>query len=220
MSWAEDWWDPDGSYATLHHINPVRLSFMKKRVDLAGRHILDIGCGGGILTEALAQAGAEVTGIDTSPEAIRIAEAHARKQGLGIHYQVGEASDLLQKRRQSFDIVTCFELVEHVPDPRTIIQNAAELTRLGGTVLVSTINRTLRAWLFAIVAAEHVLQLTPRGLHRYDRFRTPEEIEDWAKAAGLRLCDRRGLLYLPWLHTAFLTGDLSVNYLLHFERTS
>ncbi|MHB1543315.1 MAG: bifunctional 2-polyprenyl-6-hydroxyphenol methylase/3-demethylubiquinol 3-O-methyltransferase UbiG [Gammaproteobacteria bacterium] len=218
-SWADDWWGPDGSYATLHHINPIRLSFIKKRANLSGSRVLDIGCGGGILTEALAHAGAQVTGVDTSPDAIRVAEAHACNQGLSISYQVGEATALLPDQYQSFDVVTCFEMLEHVPDPCSIIQNTAELVRAGGTVFVSTINRTLRAWLFAIVAAEHVLKLTPRGLHRYDWFRTPGEIESWAGQAGLTLRDRRGLLYLPLLHTAFLTGDLSVNYLLHFEST-
>ncbi len=218
--WARDWWDPNGSYATLHHINPVRLSFVKKRVHLEGSRVLDIGCGGGILCEALAQAGAKVTGIDQSRDAIRIAQAHARAEGLDIHYETGDAASLRPGPEGSFDLVTCFELVEHVPDPSLILEATSRLVKPGGSVFVSTLNRTFRSWILAIVAAEHVLKLTPRGLHRYDWFRTPEEIRASAGSAGLILRDQRGLLYLPFLKTAFLTGDLSVNYLLHFEKSA
>ena len=218
MTWANDWWDSQGSYATLHEINPVRLAFIQKRVSLSGCQALDIGCGGGILTESLARAGAQAMGIDTSTEAIRSAKNHARENGLAISYQVGDASTLIPGLRQGFDCVTCLELLEHVCDPQSIIQNAAELAKPGGSVFFSTINRTFRAWLLAIVAAEHVLKLTPRGLHRFDCFRTPEEIQAWAQPVGLERKDGRGLLYLPGLGTAFLTGDLSVNYILHFEK--
>jgi 2-polyprenyl-6-hydroxyphenyl methylase/3-demethylubiquinone-9 3-methyltransferase len=217
--WAEDWWDPNGTYATLHHINPLRLRFIERRIPLSGLRVADVGCGGGLLTERLARAGARVVGIDTSPAAIETARAHAHSSGLTIDYRLTDSHALRESDPQGFDLVTCMEMLEHVGDPQAIVKDCASLVRPGGVLVCSTINRTLASWILAIGVAEHLLGLTPKGLHRYERFVRPEEIIGWMQEAGFHLSDQRGLWYLPGLRTAILSGNLSVNYLLVFRQT-
>ncbi len=215
--WASDWWDPDGSYATLHHINPLRLRFIDRRIPLRALKVADIGCGGGLLAEGLARAGARVVGIDTSEAALETAQAHALASGLTIDYRLADAARLRQSDPGGFDLVTCMEVLEHVADPAAIVNDCAGLVRPGGAVVCSTINRTLASWVLAIGVAEYLLGLTRKGLHRYERFIRPEEIVGWMRDAGFELTDQRGLWYLPGLKTAILSGNLSVNYLLAFR---
>ncbi len=215
--WAEDWWDPQGSYATLHHINPLRLRFIERRIPLSGLRVADIGCGGGLLTEELARAGAQVVGIDTSSAAIETARAHAHSAGLAIDYRLTDVHALRASDPQGFDLVTCMEMLEHVPDPAAVVRDCAGLVRAGGAMICSTINRTMASWILAIGVAEHLLGLTPKGLHRYERFVRPDEIIEWMREAGFDLTDQRGLWYLPGLKTALLSANCSVNYLLVFR---
>ena len=215
--WAEDWWDPQGSYATLHHINPLRLRFIERQIPLSGLRVADIGCGGGLLAEGLARAGAQVVGIDTSSAAIETARTHARSSGLAIDYRLADVQALRASDPQGFDLVTCMEMLEHVPDPALVVKDCAGLVRTGGAMICSTINRTMASWILAIGVAEHLLGLTPKGLHRYERFIRPEEIIGWMREAGFELTHQRGLWYLPGLKTAILSANCSVNYLLVFR---
>lgn len=212
---AADWWDANGAYRTLHAINPARLRYIDGAVGLPGKTVLDIGCGGGILCEAMAERGATVTGIDASAEAVAAAERHRDGRGLRIEYRVETAEQCAEHEHRRYDAVTCMELLEHVPAPAPIIAAAASLLRPGGHFIAATINRTGRAWLAAIVGAEHVLRLLPRGTHEYARFIRPAELAAWARAAGFEIIDVSGLRYLPWTQKAVLTANPSVNYLLH-----
>ncbi len=215
--WAEDWWNPQGSYATLHHINPLRLRFIGRQIPLSGLRVADIGCGGGLLAEELARSGARVVGIDTSPAAIETARAHAHSSGLAIDYRLADVQALRASDPKGFDLVTCMEMLEHVADPAAAVQDCAGLVREGGAMICSTINRTMASWILAIGVAEHLLGLTPKGLHRYERFVRPEEIIGWMRESGFKLTSQRGLWYLPGLKTAILSANCSVNYLLVFR---
>ena len=217
---APRFWDPDGEFRPLHLLNPVRTSFIAERAALSGARVLDVGCGGGLLCEALARAGAQVTGIDLAPGMIEVARLHALSQNLKIEYRIQDAQELAAASPGAFDIVTCMELLEHVPQPAATTAALARLTRGGGAVFVSTINRNLKSFLLAILAAEYVLRLIPRGTHEYERLIRPAELARWARAAGLEVRDIAGVDFSPFTQSVRLTRDPAVNYLAHLERLS
>jgi 2-polyprenyl-6-hydroxyphenyl methylase/3-demethylubiquinone-9 3-methyltransferase len=215
---ASRWWDPGGEFRTLHDLNPVRLAWIADIVSLPGTRVLDVGCGGGLLSEAMARAGAAVTGIDMSPEALTIARLHLLESPpLQIDYRETTAEDLAQEAPHSFAVVTCMELLEHVPDPARLVRACATLVAPGGSVFFSTINRTAKAFATAIVGAEYLTTLVPRGTHRYSQLIRPSELDAWGRAAGLRLASLRGGSYNPVNRTFRLTTDPGVNYLAHFR---
>jgi 2-polyprenyl-6-hydroxyphenyl methylase / 3-demethylubiquinone-9 3-methyltransferase len=207
-------WDPHGEFRPLHILNPVRARFVAERAALHGMRVLDVGCGGGLLCEALARAGAQVTGIDLAPGMIEVARLHAAEQGLAIDYRVCNAEALAG----SFHVVTCMEMLEHVPDPGGMTAALAQLVRPGGSVFISTINRNLKSFLMAIVGAEYLLRLIPKGTHEYERLIRPAELARWARAAGLQMRELAGLEFDPFSETCTLSRDPSVNYLMHLER--
>lgn len=213
-SLSSRFWDPQGEFRPLHILNPVRAQFVAERTKLAGARVLDVGCGGGLLCEALARAGATVTGIDLAPGMIDVARLHAAEQGLDITYNVVAAEEV----SGGFDVVTCMEMLEHVPDPERMTATLATLVKPGGAVFVSTINRNLKSFLLAIVAAEYLLSLIPRGTHEYDRLIRPSQLDRWARAAGLSLRELAGLEFNPLTSSCHLSRDTSVNYLAHLER--
>ena len=212
-------WDPQGEFRPLHLLNPVRARFIAERASLAGARVLDVGCGGGLLCEALARAGAKVTGIDLAPGMIEVARLHASDQALEIDYRAASAESLAEAAAGSFDIVTSMEMLEHVPDPRQMTATLAQLVRPAGQVFLSTLNRNLKSFLLAIVGAEYVLGLIPRGTHEYERLIRPSELAQWARAAGLTLRELAGVELNPIDRTVSLSRDPSVNYLAHLTRT-
>src|SRR5579872_3617305 len=214
---ASRFWDPNGEFRPLHLLNPVRASFIAERMPLAGARVLDVGCGGGLLAEALARAGATVTAIDLAPGMIEVARLHAAESGLAIDYRTVDA-DALRASGATFDIVTCMEMLEHVPDPAAMVATLAALVRPRGTLVVSTLNRNLRAFLLAIVAGEYLLRLLPRGTHEYQRLIRPSELARWARGAGLTLTDLAGIELSPFTGHAALTRNVAVNYLACFRR--
>jgi 2-polyprenyl-6-hydroxyphenyl methylase / 3-demethylubiquinone-9 3-methyltransferase len=217
-SMAERWWDTQGEFKTLHDINPLRIQFIQSYADIVGKHIVDVGCGGGILTEGLAKNGADVLGIDLSEELIDIADLHGLESGVNAHYQKISAEALAQQQPESFDHVTCMEMLEHVPDPGSIISACATLVKPGGMVFFSTLNRKPKAYLLAIVAAEHVLRMLPKGTHDYKTFIKPSELSQSARAAGLELQGMVGIEYNPFNKRFSLGRDIDVNYIAAFKR--
>ena len=217
-SMAERWWDSQGEFKTLHDINPLRIEFIQRYADIAGKRIVDVGCGGGILTEGLAKHGADVLGIDLSEELIDIADLHGLESGVNAHYQKISAEALAQQQPGSFDHVTCMEMLEHVPDPGSIISACASLVKPGGMVFFSTLNRKPKAYLLAIVAAEHLLQMLPKGTHDYKTFIKPSELSQSARAAGLELQGMVGIEYNPFNKHFSLGKDIDVNYIAAFKR--
>jgi 2-polyprenyl-6-hydroxyphenyl methylase/3-demethylubiquinone-9 3-methyltransferase len=215
---AHRFWDPRGEFRPLHLLNPVRLGFVARHARLAGARALDVGCGGGLLSEAMARAGATVTGIDLAPGMVEVARLHAAEEGLTVEYRVAGAEELGADPAGRFDVITCMEMLEHVPQPAKMLATLAALVRPGGAVFVSTLNRNLKAFLLAIVGAEYVLKLLPRGTHEYDRLIRPSELARWARAAGLVPRTIAGIALNPYTETCRLTGDPSVNYLVHLER--
>ena len=211
-------WDVDGEFKPLHKLNPVRARYVAERTQLAGAHALDVGCGGGLLSESLARAGATVTAIDLAPGMVETARLHALDSGLTIDYQMESAERLANTRAGRFDVVTCMEMLEHVPDPAAAVAVLAALTRPGGDLFVSTINRNLKSFALAIVGAEYVANLVPRGTHEYERLLKPSEIARFARAAGLDVVDIAGLRYDPVREQCTLTSDPAVNYLMHLRR--
>ena len=212
---AHRWWDPQSEFRPLHDINPLRLGYVEKLAgNLRDKSVLDVGCGGGILSEAMARAGARVTGIDMGEAPLSVARLHAAESGLEIEYRRISAEELAAEQPGRFDVVTCMEMLEHVPDPASIVRACATLVRPGGSVLFSTINRTPKAFALAIVGAEYLLGLLPRGTHQYDRFIRPSELSAWAREAGLQLQDITGLQYNPLLKSYRLGDDVGVNYLM------
>jgi len=213
-------WDPQGEFKPLHILNPVRARFVEERAKLRGARVLDVGCGGGLLCEAFLHSGAQVTGIDLAEGMIEVAKFHAVEQSLGIDYRVADAESLAASGAAgTFDVVTCMEMLEHVPAPHDTVATLARLVRPGGSVFISTINRNLKSFLLAIVGAEYIMKLIPRGTHEYDRLIRPAELAAWGRAAGLSLMDVAGLDFNPLLDSCKLTRDPSINYLVHFERT-
>ncbi|WP_127470871.1 bifunctional 2-polyprenyl-6-hydroxyphenol methylase/3-demethylubiquinol 3-O-methyltransferase UbiG [Thiomicrorhabdus aquaedulcis] len=215
---SNTWWDLEGEFGALHKINPHRLAFIEKHGTLKDMQALDIGCGGGILSEALARAGAAVTGIDLAKEVLTIAKLHGLDSGIKVDYQLVAAEDFAQQHPSRFDLVTCMEMLEHVPDPASIIRAAAQLVKPGGWVFFSTLNRNYKSYLLAIVAAEHVLNLVPKGTHTHQKFITPAELDAMAREAGLYLRDSAGIEFNPLLNRYGLSDNLDVNYLLAYQK--
>ncbi len=211
------WWDPKGALGTLHTINPLRLRFIYESIQISGLEILDVGCGGGILSEALAKAGAWVTGIDLSEASIRVAKLHAQTQGLPVEYRCGEVGEFAREHAGRFAIVTCMEMLEHVPEPREIIAACAQVLKPGGRAYFSTINRTVKAFLFAILAGEYIIHLLPRGSHRYHRLIRPQELKKWAESCRLGYLRSSSLMYNPLDRRFSLAAQREdVNYLAEF----
>ncbi len=215
---AERWWDADGEFKTLHQVNPLRLQFIQKYADIAGKRIVDVGCGGGILTEGLARAGADALGIDLSEDLIDIAELHSLESGVPAKYQKISAEQLAAEQPESFDHVTCMEMLEHVPDPGAIIKACSQLVKPGGMVFFSTLNRVPKAWMLAIVAAEHLLKMVPKGTHDYKTFIKPSELSQSARDAGLELRGITGIEYNPISKRFRLGRDISVNYIAAYQK--
>ncbi len=215
---APRWWDPDGEFRPLHDLNPARLDYVEARAGLAGTQVLDVGCGGGLLAEGMARRGARVLGIDLAPEALAVARLHAAESGLALEYRQVAVEELAESAPAAFDVVTCLEMLEHVPDPARVVAALARLVRPGGHVVLSTINRNAKAFALAIVGAEYLMRLLPMGTHRYARLIRPSELSRWARAAGLELLDLAGLAYDPFSRRARVGTDVSVNYLAHFRR--
>lgn len=215
---AARWWDPQGPLRPLHALQPARIAFIRERVRIVGARVCDVGCGGGLLAEALAEAGAEVLGIDLAPELIEIARLHARERGIAVTYRHISAEALAAEQPASFSLVACMELLEHVPDPVALVRSLADLLAPGGDLVLSTLARTPRAFLLAILAGEHLLRLLPPGTHRYERFVRPSELCRWLRAAGLEVMALTGIEWRPWWTQARLCSDLSVNYLVHARK--
>lgn len=215
---ASRWWDPDGDFRPLHEINPLRLDWIRQHADLSGKKIVDIGCGGGILTESMSLAGAEVFGIDMADGPLTVAKLHQAESGTKVSYEQTTAESLAARRPADFDIVTCLEMLEHVPDPAEVIRSCAELVKPGGEVFFSTINRNPKSFALAIVGAEYVLKLLPAGTHEYKKFIRPSELEEWARSAGLELRASIGMHYNPLTKDYSLGPNLDVNYLMYFHR--
>jgi len=216
---AHRWWDADSEFRPLHQINPLRLAWIDGLAGLRGKDVLDVGCGGGILSESMATSGARVTGIDLGAKALGVARLHALEAGVAdLAYREIAVEALAAERPASFDVVTCMEMLEHVPEPRSVVRACAQLVRPGGWVFLSTLNRNPKSFLFAIVGAEYVLQLLPRGTHEYARLIRPSELAAFARDAGLELQETRGLEYNPLTQRYRLSGDTSVNYLFACRR--
>jgi 2-polyprenyl-6-hydroxyphenyl methylase/3-demethylubiquinone-9 3-methyltransferase len=212
---ASRWWDRDSEFKPLHDINPLRANFIDGHSPVAGKQAVDVGCGGGILAEALAQRGAEVTGIDMGEAPLAVARIHQLESGVDVTYLHSTAEQLADAQAESFDIVCCLEMLEHVPDPAAVVKACASLCRSGGDLYFSTINRNPKSYLFAIVGAEHILNLLPRGTHDYGKFIKPSELAHWIREAGLQLEEMTGLLYNPITRRYWLDErDVSVNYML------
>jgi 2-polyprenyl-6-hydroxyphenyl methylase/3-demethylubiquinone-9 3-methyltransferase len=215
---ASRWWDPNSEFKPLHDINPLRLDYIDRLAPLAGRRVIDVGCGGGLLTEGMTQRGATVTGIDMGKTPLSVARLHQHESGLEIDYRQATAEQVAQEEPGSYDVVTCLEMLEHVPDPAAAIAACAQLITDDGYVFLSTINRNPKAWLFAVVGAEYLLHLLPKGTHDYSKFIRPSEMEAWARTAGLQLADLTGMSYNPLTREYRLGSDVSVNYLACFRK--
>jgi len=216
---AHRWWDPESEFRPLHQINPLRLDWIAKQAPLAGRQVLDVGCGGGILAEAMARQGADVLGIDLASKSLKVAQLHALESGLAnVAYREVAVEALAAERPASFDVVTCMEMLEHVPDPASVVRACAELVKPGGWVFFSTLNRNPKSFLFAIVGAEYVLNLLPRGTHEFAKFIKPSELASYCRGAGLDLQGSRGMEYNPLTKRYWLSGDTSVNYMIATRR--
>jgi len=211
---AHRWWDPEGEFRPLHQINPLRLQWIAERAPLEGSTALDVGCGGGILAEAMAQRGASVTGIDLGEKALRIAGLHQLESGVQVRYESASAEEYAEAHGSAFDVVTCMELLEHVPEPASTVAACARLVKPGGRVIFSTINRNPKAYLFAVIGAEYMLKLLPKGTHDYARFIKPSELTRWCREAGLQPLEMTGLTYQPLTRKYRLGADCDVNYML------
>ena len=217
-SQAERWWDPQGEFKTLHDVNPLRINYIKQFIDITGKRMIDVGCGGGILTEGLARQGVDATGIDLSEELLDVADLHGLETGVKATYRKISAEQIAEQEPASFDHVVCMEMLEHVPDPASIIRACATLVKPGGMVFFSTLNRQPKAYMLAIVMAEHILKMLPAGTHDYKTFIKPSELTASARAAGLELQDMIGIEYNPFSKRFSLGKDIDVNYIAAFQR--
>lgn len=216
---AHRWWDPESEFRPLHQINPLRLEWINGQAPLAGKQVLDIGCGGGILSDSMARKGAQVTGVDLSTKALKVAQLHALEaQTPNVQYREISAEALAQQQPAQFDVVTCMEMLEHVPDPASVVQACATLVKPGGWVFMSTLNRNPKSFLFAIVGAEYLLKLLPRGTHEYAKMIRPSELARYCRHAGLELQQTRGMEYNPLTRRYWLSSDTSVNYLFALQK--
>lgn len=212
---AHRWWDPNSEFKPLHEINPLRLDFIDENAGLNGSKVLDVGCGGGILTESMAMRGASVTGIDLGEKALKVAQLHGLESSVQVDYRLVPVEALAEEMPASFDVVTCMEMLEHVPDPAAVVHACAALAKPGGHVFFSTINRNPKSYLYAVLGAEYVLNLLPRGTHEYGKFIKPSELASWCRNAGLTIRSSAGMSYNPLTKHYRLGSDVSVNYLLH-----
>lgn len=215
---AQSWWDPSGPSKPLHDLNPLRLAYVQRLTSLPGRRVCDVGCGGGILSESMAQAGARVLGIDLAQAVLDVAQLHALESHVEVQYRAVAAETLAAEQSGTFDLVTCMEMLEHVPDPATTLRSLSELVKPGGDVVVSTLNRSPRAFAVAIVGAEYVARVLPRGTHEYMKFIRPSELARWAREVDLVLVDLTGIAYNPLTRAFRMSSDTRVNYLAHFRR--
>ncbi|MEY4699186.1 MAG: bifunctional 2-polyprenyl-6-hydroxyphenol methylase/3-demethylubiquinol 3-O-methyltransferase UbiG [Pseudomonadota bacterium] len=211
---AHRWWDPSSEFKPLHAINPLRLAWIQEHVSISGKKVLDVGCGGGILAESMAVAGAQAKGIDLSEKALKVADLHSLESGVQVKYEYISAEDLAKKEAGQYDVVTCMEMLEHVPDPLSIIKSCAALVKPGGKVFFSTLNRNPKSYLFAIIGAEYILRILPKGTHDYKKFIKPSELNEFIREAGLELNELIGLSYNPITEVYSLGRDTDVNYLM------
>ena len=211
---AHRWWDPTSEFKPLHAINPLRLGWIESITNLQGKRVLDVGCGGGILAESLSKAGSTVTGIDLSTKALKVAELHQLESGTTVRYRSISGEDLAKEEPQSYDVVTCMEMLEHVPDPSSVVQACAKLCKPGGCIFFSTLNRNPKSYLFAIIGAEYILQLLPKGTHQYEKFIKPSELAQFTRAAGLEVIELKGMTYNPITQIYRLGSDTDVNYMM------
>jgi 2-polyprenyl-6-hydroxyphenyl methylase/3-demethylubiquinone-9 3-methyltransferase len=216
---AHRWWDPDSEFKPLHEINPLRLEWIDRHCALAGKRVLDVGCGGGILSESMAARGAEVTGIDLADKALKVAQLHLLESGRTVTYRKIAVEELAREQPHHYDVVTCMEVLEHVPDPASQVRACADLLKPGGQAFFATINRNAKAFLLAIVGAEYVLRLLPRGTHEYEKLIKPSELARFCRDAGLSVRDLVGMTYNPFTKAYALGGDTDVNYILHAARS-
>ena len=215
---ASRWWDPESEFRPLHEINPLRLDWINKQAPIAGKKVIDIGCGGGILSESMAVLGADVTGIDMAPTPLQVAKLHLKESGQRDDYQQITAEEMADKHPAVYDVVTCMEMLEHVPDPSSVIAACSKLVKPDGHVFFSTINRNPKSYLFAIVGAEYIMQMLPKGTHEYSKFIKPSELDQWARTAGLTLKDLKGVSYNPFTGLFNQSQDVDVNYMVHYTR--
>lgn len=215
---AAHWWDPAGELKTLHQINPLRLGYIKEKVDLDNKTVIDIGCGGGILAESMAKAGAQVTGIDLNKPVIDVAKLHQLESGAKVEYLYIAAEEIAEQRPGQYDVVTCLEMLEHVPDPASIVRACAKLAKPGAHIFFSTLNRNPKSYLFAILGAEYILKLLPKNTHDYSKFIRPSELNAWAKKSSLNAQELKGISYNPFNEEFKLTNDIAVNYLLYAQK--
>ncbi len=215
---AYRWWDKDSEFKPLHDINPLRLNFIDERVGLHGKKVLDVGCGGGILTESMAAKGAHVKGIDLGKAPLSVAQLHAKESNYDISYEMISAEKIAQREAQSYDVVTCLEMLKHVPEPASVVHSCSQLVKPGGHVFFSTINKNPKAYLFAIIGAEYVLNLLPRGTHEYSKFIRPSELDNWCRDSNLNSKEITGMSYNPITQHYWLGKDVSVNYLVHCQK--
>jgi 2-polyprenyl-6-hydroxyphenyl methylase / 3-demethylubiquinone-9 3-methyltransferase len=212
---AHQWWDLQGVFKPLHQLNPLRLNYIDSRASLAGKQVLDVGCGGGILSESMSQRGAQVLGIDLAEKSLQVAQLHALETNVQLEYRCVAVEALAQEKPQAFDVVTCMEMLEHVPDPASVVRACAALVKPGGHVFFSTLNRNAKAYLMAVVGTEYVLNLLPKGTHDYSKFIKPSELAAWMRQSALELQHQTGVTYHPLSKQYALTVDSSVNYMLH-----
>ena len=217
---AERWWDPTGDFKPLHVINPLRADYINKKSPIDGLKVLDVGCGGGLLAEALDAKGAKVTAIDVTDANIEVAKLHAKKMQVDINYKLITAEDLAKKESKSYDVVSCLEVIEHVPDPGQLIKACADLLKPGGQMFLSTLNRNPRSFVTAIVGAEYIFNILPKGTHEWSKFIKPSELEKFMRDAGIKLIESKGMFYNPIFHSANLNNDLGVNYMMHGSKNA
>ena len=215
---AEEWWDKDGDFKPLHIINPLRANYIKDKIELLDKDILDVGCGGGLLSEALYDFGANVTGIDAAGPGIQVAKIHAKENNKNISYFEKTAEELNKKNSESFDIITCLEVLEHVPDPKELVKTCINLLKPKGFLFLSTINKNPRSWLTAIVGAEYIFNLLPKGTHEFNKFIKPSMLASYIRSANAELLETKGMFYNPVTHKAHLNNDLGVNYLMYARK--
>jgi len=217
---ADSWWDPTGDFKPLHVINPLRANYINQTISLNGLKVLDVGCGGGLLAEAFESMGASVTAIDVTEANIEVAKLHAKKTGKTISYMMMRAEDLAIKEPESFDVVACLEVIEHVPDPGQLIDACTKLLKPKGEMFLSTLNRNPRSFVTAILGAEYIFNILPKGTHEWSKFIKPAELEKYMRTAGIKLKESKGMFYNPIFHTAQLNNDLGVNYMMHGSKNA